>query len=84
MGTETIIDKVLEFLELNPWEDLGNWPADAVEFGGMTLSESKMKNAVILAEPRRISIGKAPVSYSLFSTKTGWHSTSKVWRKSDI
>ena len=31
-------------LDTNPFDDLGNWPADAEKYKGMKLSESKMLN----------------------------------------
>ncbi len=84
MGTEIIIDKVMKFLDLNPTDDLGNWPADAIQYGGMTLSHSKMLNSLDLLEPRQAKqAGKFEV-YPLFSTNTGWHSTVRPWRKSEI
>jgi hypothetical protein len=39
-------------MDLNPFDDLGNWPADAEKYKGMKLSESKMINEVNHKEPR--------------------------------
>lgn len=50
----------------------------------MTLSHSKMLNSLDLLEPRQSkNNGKFEV-YPLFSTNTGWHSTVRSWRKSEI
>lgn len=52
LATEQIIEKVLGMMDLNPFDDLGNWPADAEKYKGMKLSESKMINEVNHKEPR--------------------------------
>jgi hypothetical protein len=38
LGTEFIVEEVLKMLDIDPWDDLGNWPADAIKFKGMQLS----------------------------------------------
>ena len=42
MGTEVVIERVLGILDTDPWDDLGNWPADAAVYKGMKLSRTKM------------------------------------------
>jgi len=84
LGTEYIIEKTLKMLDCNPWDDLGNWPADANRYKGMQLSESKMKNEIDHREPRTVVYDGRRSSYPFFTTGTGWHSTEKRNRKSDI
>jgi hypothetical protein len=35
LGTEFIIENTLQLLDINPWDDLGDWPADAERYKGM-------------------------------------------------
>ena len=84
LGTEYIIDKVLKMLDTNPWDDLGNWPADCVAYKGMKLSESKMKATVDDREPRTVGSNGALMEYPLFGTNLGYHSTERANRKSEI
>ena len=84
LGTEFIIEKVLKMLDCNPWDDLGNWPADAQIYKGMRLSESKMKNEIDLREPRTESYDKRLQEFPIYSTETGWHSTERRTRESGI
>lgn len=35
LGTEFIIEKILKMLDVDPWDDLGNWPPDAHIHKGM-------------------------------------------------
>lgn len=84
MGTERIIEEVLKLLDTDPWDDLGNWNADAQIYKGMKLSESKMKNEIDHSEPRTIIQNGAITSYPLFGTKIGHHSTDRSNRKSEI
>ena len=51
-STEIIIEKALKLLDTDPWDDLGEWPADAHIHKGMRLSESKMLNEIDVREPR--------------------------------
>jgi len=83
-GTEFIIENTLKMLDTNPWDDLGDWPADAEIYKGMRLSQSKMKNEVDLREPRTINYDGRRAGYPFFSTELGWHSTKKQMRRSDI
>ena len=48
-----MIDRVLALPEMDtdPWDDLGNWVADAYPHRGMQLSHSKMLNEVGNREP---------------------------------
>lgn len=86
IGTETMIEKVLALPEMDtdPWDDLGNWPADANVYKGMKLSETKMINEVDDREPR-ISAGNGNmINLSMLAHHTGWHSTDRETRKTDI
>jgi hypothetical protein len=86
IGTETMIEKVLALPEMDtdPWDDLGNWPADANVYKGMKLSETKMISEVDDREPR-ISAGNGnQINLSLLAHHTGWHSADRATRKSDI
>jgi hypothetical protein len=86
IGTETMIEKVLALPEMDtdPWDDLGNWPADANVYKGMKLSETKMINEVDNREPR-ISAGNGnQINLSLVAHHTGIHSSDRNSRKSDI
>jgi len=42
-------------LDVNPFDDLGEWPPDAERYKGMQLSQSKMRNEVGLREPRTVN-----------------------------
>ena len=44
LGTEFIIEKILKMLDVDPWDDLGNWPPDAFVHKGMQLSNARMIN----------------------------------------
>lgn len=72
-------------LDCDPWDDLGNWPADADKYKGMQLSNTKMRNEINNREPRKQD-EQDGIShpYPIVSTSTGWHSTNKDFRKSDI
>lgn len=86
IGTETMIEKVLALPEMDtdPWDDLGNWPADANVYKGMKLSETKMINEVDDREPR-ISAGNGnQINLSMLAHHTGMHSADRNSRKSDI
>jgi hypothetical protein len=83
-STEIIIDKALKFLDTDPWDDLGEWPADAHIHKGMRLSESKMLNEIDEREPRTSNYDGHASAYGLFGTNTGWHTTTIRNRKSDI
>ena len=71
-------------LDTDPWDDLGNWPADANIYKGMKLSESKMRNEVDLREPRSSGYNDTKSTLSLFGTHTGYHSDKRANRKSDL
>jgi hypothetical protein len=45
IATEVIIEKILIELDCDPWDDLDNWPPDAILYKGMQLSQSRMLNA---------------------------------------
>jgi len=84
MGTDRLIEEVLKMLDTNPWDDLGNWPADADIYNGMKLSETKMKNTIDQREPRTIDYDDKMKEYGIFDTNTGKHSSDRAVRKSDI
>jgi len=84
MGTDQLIEEVLKMLDTNPWDDLGNWPADADIFNGMKLSETKMKNTVDHREPRTLGYDDRLQEYSVFDANIGKHSADRAERKSDI
>ena len=44
----------IEELDCDPWDDLGNWPADADKYKGMQLSNSRMRNEINHREPRQV------------------------------
>lgn len=68
-------------MDTNPFDDLGNWPADAEKYKGMKLSESKMLNEVNHREPRTKSAEGKFTEYSFFSTDFGYHSSERKNRK---
>lgn len=86
IGTETMIEKVLGLHEMDtdPWDDLGNWPADANVYKGMKLSETKMINEVNNREPRISAGNGSQLNLSLVAHHTGAHSSNRNTRKSDI
>ena len=84
MGTEHVIEEVLKMMDCDPWNDIGNWPSDANKYKGMQLSVSKMKNEINHREPKTVGYDGKMSSYSLLSTSTGWHSSNKQIRKSDV
>jgi hypothetical protein len=84
VGTQTVIDRAVALLDTDPWDDLGNWPADATAYKGMRLSEQKMKNEVDHREPRTSAFDGRLGEYSLIGADTGVHSTDRRARKSDI
>jgi len=86
LGTENVIEKILEELDCDPWDDLGNWPADADKYKGMQLSNSRMRNEINHREPRQVDEQDPELMhpFPIVGTSTGWHSTNKNHRKSDI
>ena len=84
LGTEFIIENTLKLLDIDPFDDLGDWPADAELYKGMRLSDSKMRNEVSLREPGTTNHDGSRQSYPLLGTETGTHSTDKRNRLSDI
>ena len=84
LGTENLIEKILEIFEQQ--EDQVQWPADAepnplIE---QTLSYTKMINEINHLEPRAYTNTGLIQQYPLGKSGTGWHSTDKRWRRSDL
>lgn len=84
LGTENLIEKILEIFEQQ--EDQVQWPADAepnplIE---QTLSYTKMINEINHLEPRAFTNTGLIQQYPLGKSRTGWHSTDKRWRRSDL
>ena len=74
----------MKWLDIDPWDDLGNWPADAYRFKGMQLSHSMMRNEINEREPRIIQHDGKSVRYSVCGKATGFHSEHRPNRKSEI
>jgi hypothetical protein len=75
LGTEFIIEKILKMLDVDPWDDLGNWAPDAYVHKGMQLSNARMMNQVSNLEPRTANPDGRMVPFSVWSTNTGMHSS---------
>lgn len=84
LGTEFIIEKILKMLDVDPWDDLGNWAPDAYVHKGMQLSNSRMINQVSNMEPRTLSSDGKMTPYPTWGTNTGRHSSVFKNRVSDI
>jgi|APSaa5957512535_1039671.scaffolds.fasta_scaffold457995_1 hypothetical protein len=82
LGTENLIDKILEIFEVQ--EDQVEWPGDAEPNMEIQkrLSYTKMLNELNHLEPRGYSAAGQVEPHPIWKSKTGWHSTDKKWRKS--
>jgi hypothetical protein len=84
LGTENLIEKILEIFEAQ--EDQVDWPADAEPNPKIQqrLSYTKMLNEINHLEPRGYTAAGQVEPYPVWRSKTGWHSSNKRWRRSEL
>lgn len=83
METKDNIKCTLEFLDTNPWDDLGNLQADAEQYMIMKLSFSIIKNKVDHREPITNIEGRLN-EFPLFETEFDYHLTNRASWHCDI
>lgn len=85
LGTEILIEKVLGMVK-SVEEEIEDWPRDTHPNDDIIngLSYTKMVNEVNHREPRGLTESGVIEKYSLCGSSTGWHSTSKSWRGTDM
>lgn len=85
MSTEVMIDKLLRVIESDQPSKV-EWPFDAFPNTRLNcnLSFTKMINETNHSEPRRFNKEGVVEPLSVYSTSTGWHSSWKWWRNSEI
>lgn len=84
LGTETLIEKILEIFAEE--EDQVDWPADAEPNPRLAqaLSYTRMVNEINHLEPRAYTSTGFIEQHPVWKTETGWHSTNKGWRRTQL
>lgn len=86
LGTEQLIDKILEIITPENEDEEGDWPLDAHPNDDLVkgLSYTKMTNEINHRELRAFNKAGVVDSLGICSSNTGCHSTSKKYRRGDL
>ena len=84
--TKNLIDSILANFYAEEQEEKIDWPIDTNHNPKIktSLSYSKMINEVNHREPRAYSKAGQIEPIPIWGSKTGWHSTNKIYRRSTL